>query len=278
MPRSQVSYGETKDSTVANNGLFLSSRIAEAEWIEDRLVPFASCVTAIVPTGFEAYVRIFHPATERHDGNERIRWADVAARSGRTTHRLAQFHAINRPLGGGAETAHSPSPGTLHPDLLEALCATLAEHTTGQQSCFFCLWDGYGWLFPERNASETCTFNQGGFAGAPLDLPASVESIPAHLRRARSAEERVRLPGRDYLLFEGPLAGATELGNQMPQSPNLFWPEDRGWCVASEIDLFCTLIGGTIELAECLTANPALEAWRVSSDDPISYDSDKINI
>jgi hypothetical protein len=56
----------------------------------------------------------------------------------------------------------------------------------------------------------------------------------------------VHLPQRDYLLFEGPLEAATELGWNMqgggfvPQSPNLFWPDDHAWCVASEIDLFCT--------------------------------------
>jgi hypothetical protein len=94
----------------------------------------------------------------------------------------------------------------------------------------------------------------------------------------------VHLPDRDYLLFEGPLEAATELGRHLPggvffpQSPNLFWPHDRAWCAASEIDLFCTLVGGSNALAESLVSEPRLEAWRVFAHDPVSADSDEINI
>ena len=63
-------------------------------------------------------------------------------------------------------------------------------------------------------------------------------------------------------------------GGFVPQSPNLFWPRDRAWCVASEIDLFCTLVAGSNALAEKLIANPRLEVWRVFADDPVRWDSD----
>ena len=44
-----------------------SSRTAEANWIADQLAPFGSGVAAIVPNGFEAYVRVLHPATDTND-------------------------------------------------------------------------------------------------------------------------------------------------------------------------------------------------------------------
>jgi hypothetical protein len=66
-------------------------------------------------------------------------------------------------------------------------------------------------------------------------------------------------------------------GMVFPQSPNLFWPTDHAWCVASEIDLFCTLVGGSDDLAEALPADPRLEAWPVQPDDPIALDGDQIN-
>jgi hypothetical protein len=94
---------------------------------------------------------------------------------------------------------------------------------------------------------------------------------------------RVRLPHRGYLLFAGPLAAAPRLGwthpygSFFPQSPNLFWPQDHTWCVASEIDLFCTLVAGSDALAEALVSDPRLEAWRVQPADPIAFDSDQIN-
>jgi len=113
-----MTYGETKGLFVATNRLLSSSRTVEAEWIEDRLAPFGSCVTAIVPSGFEAYVRLFHPAREWKRGH--VRWADVAAKSGRTIHRLAQFHAIHRPQTGDPEHIEGPWSGKLPQDLLQA--------------------------------------------------------------------------------------------------------------------------------------------------------------
>jgi hypothetical protein len=47
--------------------------------------------------------------------------------------------------------------------------------------------------------------------------------------------------------------------------------------VASEIDLFCTLVGGSDDLAEALIADPRLDTWPVQPDDPITFDSDQIN-
>jgi hypothetical protein len=80
------------------------------------------------------------------------------------------------------------------------------------------------------------------------------------------------------------LTAASELGwtspdgRFLPQSPNLFWPEDHAWCVASEVDLSCTLVAGSELLAETLMADPRLETWRVEPDDPITFDSDHVNV
>ena len=63
----------------------------------------------------------------------------------------------------------------------------------------------------------------------------------------------------------------------IPQLPNLFWPADHAWCVASDIDLLCTLVAGSSGLAEDLMVEPRLEAWRVFADDPVHADSDEIN-
>jgi hypothetical protein len=67
-------------------------------------------------------------------------------------------------------------------------------------------------------------------------------------------------------------------GGLVPQSPNLFWPRNQAWCVASEIDLFCTLVAGSNALVEALLADPRLEVCRVFPSGPISADSDHLNI
>jgi hypothetical protein len=47
------------------------------------------------------------------------------------------------------------------------------------------------------------------------------------------------------------------------QTPNLWWPEDRTWCVASEIDLSWTYVGGSSDLVESLVVDDQIEALAV---------------
>jgi hypothetical protein len=83
----------------------------------------------------------------------------------------------------------------------------------------------------------------------------------------------VRLPARDYLLFRAPIHEA--LGWE--DGPNLWWPEDRAWCVASEIDFPYTYVGGSKELINAIDNDPAIEALPATDSDGITYSSDKIN-
>jgi hypothetical protein len=258
---------------VGEPGWRSSAEVGAADWLRPRLRRFGTGVASIVPDGFPAYVRILHPV--RAPGGRPVRWAEVAAWSGRTMHRLAQFHAISQPSPAAAPPGPAPWDGEAPPDgnlpagLLRTLCATLTEHTGTAECCWFCLWDGYGWL---HGSPSVAILGPGG----PIPVPPALPREVLH-------GQRDRLPGRDYLLFTGPLTAATELGWHspggvfFPQSPNLLWPDDHGWCVASEIDLFCTLVAGSPALAEALLADRRLETWRVQPEDPITFDSDPIN-
>ncbi len=55
----------------------------------------------------------------------------------------------------------------------------------------------------------------------------------------------------------------------LPQSPNLLWPADQAWCVATDVDLRSTLIGGTTPLVASILGGVELEAWPVSPDDSV---------
>lgn len=61
------------------------------------------------------------------------------------------------------------------------------------------------------------------------------------------------------------------------QSPNVFWPEDRQWCVATEIDVDSTLVAGSDALVEELMHNPLLETVRIGPDDSLRSNADRIN-
>jgi hypothetical protein len=245
---------------------------AAADWLVGRLGPFASGVGALVPHGFEAYARILHPAVDL--ARRPIRWGEIAAWSGQTVHPLVQFERLMQPAAGHGDSprpwAAYPPTGNLPGPTLAALCEILGRHTTSPAKCRFCLWEGYGWI----QGSPTGFWLTSDGRGAPMPPAFGAEIL---------AGPRVRLPERNYMLFEGPLDAASEMGERpaertfVPQSPNLFWPDDRAWCVASEIDLDSTYVGGSTAMIAELLAEPALEAFPAKVTDDQSMASDEIN-
>jgi hypothetical protein len=84
---------------------------------------------------------------------------------------------------------------------------------------------------------------------------------------------RVQLPHRSYLLYQGPAEAALTLpglDGTFGQGPNLWWPADRAWCVASEIDLPWTYIGGPRGLIDAILADDRIEALAAAPDDRVS--------
>ena len=75
-----------------------STQTVEAKWLAARLLGFGSGVASIVPNRFPAYVRILHPARAAGVKDEPVTWAEVAARSGGTMHRLVQFQGQIRSI------------------------------------------------------------------------------------------------------------------------------------------------------------------------------------
>jgi hypothetical protein len=225
-----------------------SDEIEAADWIRRRLHPFAQDVGAVVPTGFEAYARVFHPAwmnsANLSGPPAEVRWSEIAEATGRTVHPEMQFHAIARSSASPLELdprIQEPRLGVLSERQIGELTGLLSRHTTTPDACWLCLWDGYGHL------------------GASTGLAFSAL--------------RVRLPGRDHLIFRGSVADA----RGWEEGPNLWWPDDRAWCVASEIDFPYTYIGGTRELVEEILAHPGLESLPATVADGIWATSDTIN-
>jgi hypothetical protein len=68
----------------------------------EALTIFAESVLSIVPRGFPAYVRIFHPA--RLD-RRRVCWAEIAHANGKHAHAGMQLCALtdSKPYGGAKQ-------------------------------------------------------------------------------------------------------------------------------------------------------------------------------
>lgn len=118
------------------------------------------------------------------------------------------------------------------------LTEVLSRHTSTPDRCWFCLWDGYGYLHGAGSVQYLFSWS--------ADTPAAEHVPPPAAPTPKLRTSRVRLPNRDYLLFTGPVEQAA--GWQ--DGPNLWWPDDRAWCVASEIDLDYTLVGGSQGLGD----------------------------
>ncbi len=59
--------------------------------------------------------------------------------------------------------------------------------------------------------------------------------------------------------------------------PNLWWPDDRGWCLATEIDLDSTLVGGSAELIKGLLSDSDIEAVPARLEDSVAINADTMN-
>jgi hypothetical protein len=246
-----------------------------AAWIAPRLVEQFGAVCRTIPAGFDAYARILHPADPGRPAP--LRWAEVAATNGRIMHALAQFERITTPAPGhrvptARHYVQAPMTGDLAPNALRALCAILARYTPAAARCWFAVWDGWGDLTSERTAVSFTS----------SEPPPPTRSAPPQ-RQLDLRAPRFETPGRGYYLFTGPIDDALRIGSWptadwfLPRSPNLFWPDDRSWCVATEIDFDSTLLGGPPDLIDDVLRRDDLEAWPVGPLDSLAWEGDTIN-
>lgn len=216
--------------------------VSPAAWIGPRLHPFGKDIGSVIPQGFAAYARIFHPV--ELDGSRRERWSDVAARNGHIVHSEMQFHMIAAPRGETPTVDYNrrnqPRMGTLHIEQRRIIVEHLRKATTTPDTCWFAMWEGFGGLD---------------------------ERVP----------ERVELPNRNYLLYAGTIDRALDSPAPFDQSPNLWWPEDRAWFVATEIDFDSTFVGGADSLIAALVSDKRLEALPIALSGRADAAADRMN-
>jgi hypothetical protein len=229
-----------------------------------------------VPQGFPAYVRILHPA--RDDRDNPVRWADVAAATGRPMPSGVQFAEIAlRPPGSAIHQRLSTGPdeGTLDAADSTALSRLLRKHSADADHCWFCLWEGYGWDAREPLVDPTPVMDgppPGAVPAAAPDhlIPQPIASpddpIPPEVRMG----PKVELPGRSYVLYSGAVEQGAALVEWQGQIANLWWPADRSWFVATELYGEWTYVGGSRELIDALVADDQLEAQPADPDEPQS--------
>ncbi len=236
-----------------------SAQTGQAAWLARRLVAAGTnVVTSVVPSGFAAYARLLHPvAAVERPGATPVRWRDIARWSGLPLEGESEFHAVALPPVPVATPppwrGQGPRRGSLEEADLLVLLEILRSETSTPGHCWFCLWEGYD------------------LAGVPLSSDGADRVVADPIPEVARRMPRVELPHRSYLLYSGPLEDALLVPPppSPSQSANLFWPEDRAWCVASEIDLAWTYVGGSPALVRALADAVAPEALEVAPDAPV---------
>jgi hypothetical protein len=221
-------------------------------------------VALVVPDLFEACARILH---RREDGR---RWRDVDPTIVEGDGRDAWAR-----VGEGMMAS-----GSLEPDQVDVLVEVLAEHTAPGALCHYGLWVGWGGL---RRSSSGAIYSPAGHgplrrrlherrarraAGGWRDRQVLVEDFVA------ACPERSWWGGRDMILFDGPLDAVRAVGTPSVvagvdrQSPQWWWPDDRRWFVATEIDDGWSYVAGSRALIDQVVDGELLEATEVAFTDP----------
>jgi hypothetical protein len=234
-------------------GLEFETDVSVGAWIDPLMLPAdwnpGVRAGAIVPPGFDAYARVFHPG-RRRDGTS-FRWADIAAERGTTVHPQMQFsHVFGVHRFDRIDEINPPPEGCMPQADTAVLASILESHTTTAERCWFAMWDGYGWGDPERRSAE------------------ELERIP-----------NLRVRGRRYYLLRGPVGSASrlEVDDRLFQSASLWWPDDRAWCVATSIDGDSTYVAGGRTCIRAVLDDERLEALPATVEDRFDAWGDEIN-
>jgi hypothetical protein len=203
------------------------------EWLRRSMTGFATPVSTRLPGHFDAYARIYHPFVGRAcmslEDTARDSWASLVGDD------MYDAHVAVDVVYNGRPGVYAPT-GCLPRVLTNCLATSLTSATTTPDDCFFAVWVGYGdGLVPRRYAPT------------------------------------LYLPGREYHVFAGSLSAADTSYCQsgIPysyQSPNLWWPADHAWCVATEIDDAWTYVGGGRDTIDAILRDERFEAVETTAD------------
>jgi hypothetical protein len=143
-----------------------------------------------------------------------------------------------------------------------SLAELLRSATSTSDQCWFCIWSGWGWL----HVSAGSVASLGGERPRWRDPYVEVEQFAA-------SAPLVGNEAREYHLFCGPIDAVVDSRppQDFYQAPSLWWPDDRSWIVASEIDHWWTYVGGTTPVIDRVVDAWRFEARRVAPTDPLDW-------
>jgi hypothetical protein len=169
--------------------------------------------------------------------------------------------------------AEEADPYRPDPDLVALVTRLAADHTRTPDRCWFALWEGWGEL--EGSGRVYAEMDPHRLFGRLFRPPRPTQVAPAFDRSVLDAPRADLAGDRAYLLFSGSAADVGDWGARPPRpgwpadlpQASFTWPQDRAWCLASDVDPDWFTVGGSRALVEAVLARPDLRA------EPATYGS-----
>lgn len=195
--------------------------VSAGDWLRERLdATWDASMHGVVPRGFPAYARIFHPATrDRPVGMPwpplpygaharewdafqasnpeidvaHVTWSETARAVGTRMHPLAQWHRLvgidllaphreDGPRDADGWRYSDPDIGKLEPHALAATAQTLVAHTGTPDDGFVAVWEGWGGLVGAVSEGPGRAFVQ--LTQADASAPAALDQHNEMLQRS----------------------------------------------------------------------------------------------
>jgi hypothetical protein len=161
---------------------------------------------------------------------------------------------------------HAPDPAPdgwweRYRDLFHLVASIGVRYTSTPTLAWFAIWEGHGfgnstthlaWRDPPADDAE----RQWREAERERQHIADREHNTT-MGSALASVARFDLPGRAYHLTRGSLSAMTDLrypGDEGWRNPDLFWPNDRSWFAATDVDFWSLYVGGSDDFTRTLAA------------------------
>ncbi|KLU09927.1 hypothetical protein [Kocuria sp. SM24M-10] len=241
--------------------------LERGEWLRPMEAEPWGSVLSVVPRGFQAYARLFHPverdrprATRTWQGldeatyfagvhdieaaleTQRATWAQAAASFGTTMHAQAQYARLVRADYGKVDGVIAAdgwrygdtSEGRLDTTSLAAASAVLARHTSTPDAGIAAIWEGWGGLVSSAGAARLVLVPSDEWPVADTDEDTGTVTTPSLRQRLVAALEQGLTDARALLqalprgAHHDPAPGTGVLAPEIATGPRFALHGDTG--------------------------------------------------
>jgi hypothetical protein len=226
------------------HGLEPATSTDHAAWVVGAMTG-RDGVALVIPGGFDRYARLLHPLP---DGTV---WPAAYRATGTDRYPYPYATPDDQPL--------LAVEGHMGPALADALTPVLAAASGTPARCHYGVWRGWGEINGSRVTISFSSYGTSGSDGIGTSVVDDDEAVHAFVA---ACPVQPWWGGRDVLLMDGPL-------DAVPSSvgPQWWWPEDRCWFVANEIDHPWSYVGGDAALIAALLGTPGVDGVAIDHAD-----------